>query len=101
MIARALLAALLASAALPALADDVPSYNVERSCIDAARRAGARDNTASPDCVQGEAEARTRVTELWPTLSPGARQRCTRLSDRRSSYLILSACIEREAAIQR
>lgn len=102
MIARLLLAGLMASAALPALAQSgMPNYDPARSCADAARRAGARGNEASPDCIQGETEARDAVARVWPSLSASARQRCLRLSDRRQSFLILSSCVEREAALQR
>jgi hypothetical protein len=93
----------MAFAAFPALAlaQAMPTYDPARTCIDAARRAGARDNAASPECIQGETEARAAAERLWPGLSASARSRCTRLADRRQSFLILDSCVEREASAQR
>lgn len=93
------LVALLPFAALAA--DTMPRYDPVRACTDAARRAGARDNAVSPECIKGETDARDDVARIWPGLSASARSRCTRLADRRQSFLILSSCVEREAAIQR
>lgn len=101
VIARVLLVGLMASTTIPSLAQDMPAYDPTRSCIDAARRAGARDNMAAPECVQGETEARGSVARVWSDLSASARQRCLRLADRRQSFLILSSCVEREASIRR
>jgi hypothetical protein len=79
----------------------MPRYDPVQACTDAARRAGARDSAASPDCVKGESEARAEVARAWPGLPASARSRCTRLADRRQSFLILSSCVEREATAQR
>lgn len=102
MIARLLLAGLISSAAAPALAQSgMPDYDPAQSCAEAARRAGVRNNVPSPDCIQGETEARDAIARVWPNLSASARQRCLRLSDRRQSFLILGSCVEREATLQR
>jgi hypothetical protein len=82
-------------------ADSMPRYDPIQACTDAARRAGARDSAAPPDCVKGETEARDEVTRAWPGLSDSGRSRCTRLADRRQSFLILGSCVEREATTQR
>lgn len=100
MIARLPFAGLLVFLTCPAFAANLPAYDPARSCADAARRAGA-GNAASPECIQGETEARDALAQIWGNLPASVRSRCTRLADRRQSFLILASCAEREASLRR
>jgi len=94
------LAAGLLAGLIPAIAwsqEQMPAYDPVRSCIETARRAGARADAPPPGCVQSETDARDAAAPHWPGLSASARARCKRLADRRQSYLILGSCVEQEA----
>jgi hypothetical protein len=92
---RFLLAALVSCAASIALADDVPTLNVNKSCR-ADVQAYAGTSTAT-QCLAQEQQARQTLVAQWTTFAPEARTTCRQMVTDVSgseSYVELLTCLQ-------
>jgi hypothetical protein len=93
----------LGSTLVLAVADQVPTLDVERGCR-AAARLGDRLNadTSLRQCLADEKGAREELDKEWTQFSPALRQRCvaTTQSGGDSSYVEVLVCLQmgRDAA---
>ena len=104
MVVHALLAIVLSSNFIVAIADDVPRYDVQPGCLGAAKQLEGR---VGPDtsnlsvqervarCVKTEEEARTKLVAVWPEVERADRSACigSTSSGGRPSYVELLVCL--------
>ncbi len=101
MTARILLAGFFAVVLLPRAAlsaDTIPTYDPVISCTEAARRAGDRDAGPRTECIEAETEAKAITPSLWSARPASLHERCTRLSERRKSFVTLNTCLQSNAS---
>jgi hypothetical protein len=92
---KALQCLVLASmAASPAMADQVPQFNVEPGCRAAAARATTPDYAAV--CMRKEQDARRTLMQSWSQFKPAQRAQCVQLTRLGASgtYTELMTCLE-------
>jgi hypothetical protein len=93
----------LGSTLVLAVADQVPTLNVEPGCRAAARMGHSLSlDTSLRQCLVDEKGARQELEKEWTQFSPALRQRCvaTTLSGSDASYVEVLVCLQmgREAA---
>jgi hypothetical protein len=104
MVVHALLAIVLSSNFVVAIANDVPRYDVEPGCLGAAKQMEGR---LGPDtsnlsvqeraarCVKTEEDARTKLIAIWSEVEGADRSACigSTSSGGRPSYVELLVCL--------
>lgn len=87
--------AALSSLPQPAAADDVPTYDVRKSCkADVQAYSSAQNVTA---CLADEQGARQTLTSQWTQFAPDSRTRCSRMvgdAAASQSYVELLTCLQ-------
>jgi hypothetical protein len=96
---RIALAALLAIAASPAIAE-MPYYNVEAECQKIAAFGGAPSQTMLQACLQQEQAAYNALKPRWAGLPSDIRKHCDEIArfGGDGNYTMLQACIQQETA---
>jgi hypothetical protein len=91
----ALLPIILTASQIFLVADAVPKFNVEKTCLPAAA-ASVAPGRGSADCQRDENEARAKVDHDWAQYNPGQRAQCVQFSMLGStpSYVELLTCLE-------
>ncbi|MGN6461742.1 MAG: hypothetical protein ACTHLY_11110 [Pseudolabrys sp.] len=91
----------LASTTLPARADTVPRYDVQRACKGAAESAVAPGRT-SKSCEEDEANARDALDKQWNEFPGADRARCVRASSLGgpASYVDLLTCLDMAKSVR-
>jgi hypothetical protein len=89
--------ALLGAQLLIPVSDQVPTFNVERSCKGAvAATAGMTDTQSFSACMAEESEARNQLGPIWQSFSAAHRTRCTAEASGQglASYVELLVCLQ-------
>ena len=104
MVIDSLFAIVLSSNFVVTIADNVPRYNVEASCLGAARQLETRIGPDASNqsvqeraarCMKTEEDARTKLVAVWSEFEPAERSHCiaTSSSGGRPSYVELLVCL--------
>ena len=104
MVIDSLFAIVLSSNFVVAIADNVPRYNVETSCLGAAKQLEARIGPDASNqsvqeraarCMKTEEDARTKLVAVWSEFERAERSHCiaTSSSGGRPSYVELLVCL--------
>lgn len=91
----ALLPIILTATHIVLVADAVPKFDVEKTCLPAAA-ASVAPGRGSADCQRDENDARAKLDQEWAQYNPGQRAECVRFSALGSnpSYVELLTCLE-------
>jgi hypothetical protein len=95
----AIAAAMLCAQQLTALADDVPTYDIRKSCkADVQAFQGTASGQASPTaCLNDEQTARATLVSQWTQFAPESRSRCMQMVGDPAgpqSYVELLTCLQ-------
>ena len=104
MVVHSLFAIVLSSNFVVAIADNVPRYDVEPSCLGAAKQLEGRLGPNASDlsvqervarCVKNEEGARTKLIAVWSEVESADRSACIGSSSAggRPSYVELLVCL--------
>ena len=104
MVNPSLFAIILSSNFVFAIADNVPRYDVEASCLGSAKQLQGRVGTNSTNlsvqeraarCVKTEEDARTKLMAVWSEFEGAERSTCIGASSSggRPSYVELLVCL--------
>ena len=91
----ALLPIIFTASQIVLVADAVPKFNVEKTCLPAAA-ASVAPGRGSADCQRDENEARAKLDQDWAQYNAGQRAQCVQFSLLGStpSYVELLTCLE-------
>ncbi|MGA7485569.1 MAG: hypothetical protein WBW74_01315 [Xanthobacteraceae bacterium] len=87
----------LSATLLHAVADSIPTLNVEPSCRAAARMGDQLSlDTSLRQCMADEANARAQLEKQWTRFSPALRQRCLATTETGGgpSYVEVLVCLQ-------
>ena len=83
------------TSSLPVRADEVPTYDVAKSCRVDVQAYQGNENRAG--CMTDEQNARTTLVAQWTQFTPDARSRCTKIvgdAGDPQSYVELLTCLQ-------
>jgi hypothetical protein len=90
----ALLCAVFPGSIEPAMADQMPKFDVEANCRAAAAR--ARNSEYVAVCMQEERDARSKIEQSWSQFKPPDKEHCVQLSrlGGQPTFTELLTCLE-------
>jgi len=80
---------------IPAVADEVPTFDVKPSCEAAAEAAGAQEGRLQ-SCIQSEQQARQQLVQQWTQFRASDRALCSKTASAggMATYTELITCLE-------
>jgi hypothetical protein len=88
---------ILSSQLVIAVADNVPTFDIARSCkLDAAATAGLTEDQSDSSCVRDEKQAQQQLGSQWSKFAASSRAQCTSLESigGTPSYVSLLTCLQ-------
>jgi hypothetical protein len=94
---RALILAAACVAATPALAIDLPRFDVEAHCDQLGGLAGRYSDTIEKECFETEQRAYDKLKLVWNDAPDEVRRRCLAIATTASAnYTLLKGCVDVE-----